>query len=71
MTLNDQISQAIPNPTPTPDNSRFSDYEQNYLRIGDVAPNFQAESTHGTIDFYEYLGNSWGKLLLYVQLLSC
>jgi alkyl hydroperoxide reductase subunit AhpC len=32
------------------------------LRLGDVAPNFQAQTTAGPIDFYEYLGNSWGIL---------
>jgi thioredoxin-dependent peroxiredoxin len=32
------------------------------LRLGDTAPNFQAETTAGKIDFYEYLGNSWGLL---------
>jgi alkyl hydroperoxide reductase subunit AhpC len=32
------------------------------LRLGDEAPNFTAESTEGTINFYEYLGDSWGVL---------
>ena len=32
------------------------------LRLGDVAPNFQAKTSVGEIDFYEYLGNSWGVL---------
>jgi thioredoxin-dependent peroxiredoxin len=32
------------------------------LRLGDTAPNFTANTTEGTIDFYEYLGNSWGVL---------
>lgn len=32
------------------------------LRLGDKAPNFQAETTEGKIDFYEYLGDSWGVL---------
>ncbi|MES2645690.1 MAG: peroxiredoxin [Bacteroidota bacterium] len=32
------------------------------LRLGDPAPNFQAQTTVGPIDFYEYLGNSWGVL---------
>ncbi|MCW3168568.1 peroxiredoxin [Chryseobacterium sp. 09-1422] len=32
------------------------------IKLGDTAPNFQAESTAGTIDFYEYLGDSWGIL---------
>jgi alkyl hydroperoxide reductase subunit AhpC len=32
------------------------------LRLGDIVPNFQAETSLGKIDFYEYLGNSWGVL---------
>ncbi|HEY4148404.1 MAG TPA: peroxiredoxin [Chitinophagaceae bacterium] len=32
------------------------------LRLGDIAPNFQAKTTAGDIDFYQYLGNSWGIL---------
>ncbi len=32
------------------------------LRLGDVSPNFQASTTTGEIDFYEYLGNGWGVL---------
>ena len=32
------------------------------LRLGDAAPNFKAQTTEGEIDFYEYLGDSWGVL---------
>ncbi|SEW15700.1 1-Cys peroxiredoxin [Chitinophaga sp. YR573] len=32
------------------------------LRLGDIAPNFQAKTSIGDIDFYEYLGDSWGVL---------
>jgi alkyl hydroperoxide reductase subunit AhpC len=32
------------------------------LRLGDMAPNFKANTTEGEIDFYEYMGNSWGVL---------
>ncbi|MEO5998691.1 MAG: peroxiredoxin [Chitinophagaceae bacterium] len=32
------------------------------LQLGDTAPNFQALTTIGEIDFYEYLGDSWGVL---------
>ena len=32
------------------------------LRLGDAAPNFKASTTEGEIDFYEYLGSSWGVL---------
>lgn len=33
------------------------------LQLGDTAPNFKAVTTLGEIDFYEYLGDSWGILL--------
>jgi len=32
------------------------------LQLGDIAPNFKALTTIGEIDFYEYLGDSWGVL---------
>jgi thioredoxin-dependent peroxiredoxin len=32
------------------------------LRLGDEAPNFTAETTEGTINFYDYLGDGWGIL---------
>lgn len=32
------------------------------LRLGDKAPNFQAKTSAGQIDLYEYLGDSWGVL---------
>ena len=32
------------------------------LRLGDQAPNFKAKTTEGEIDFYEFLGDSWGIL---------
>lgn len=32
------------------------------LHLGDAAPNFKAITTTGEIDFYEYLGDSWGVL---------
>ena len=32
------------------------------LRLGDTAPNFSAETTHGKINFHEWLGDSWGIL---------
>ncbi len=32
------------------------------LRLGDIAPDFTAVTTEGTIHFHEWLGNSWGVL---------
>jgi alkyl hydroperoxide reductase subunit AhpC len=32
------------------------------LRINDVAPDFTAETTHGTIHFHEWIGDNWAVL---------
>lgn len=32
------------------------------LKLGDKAPNFDAETSEGRINFYDYLGDSWGIL---------
>jgi alkyl hydroperoxide reductase subunit AhpC len=32
------------------------------LRLGDIAPDFTAQSTEGEINFHEYLGEGWGIL---------
>lgn len=32
------------------------------LRLGDIAPNFKAQTTIGEIDLYEYFGDGWGIL---------
>ena len=32
------------------------------LKLGDLAPTFTAETTHGAIDFHEWLGDRWGVL---------
>jgi len=32
------------------------------LQLGDTAPDFTAETTEGKINFYDYLGDSWGIL---------
>ena len=32
------------------------------LKLGDKAPNFDAETSEGKINFHEYLGDSWGIL---------
>lgn len=35
----------------------------NTIRLGDMAPDFTAKSTDGKLDFYEWLGDSWGMLV--------
>ncbi len=32
------------------------------LQLGDTAPDFTAETTEGTINFYDFLGDGWGVL---------
>ena len=32
------------------------------IRLGDTAPDFTADTTHGTISFHQWLGDSWGVL---------
>ncbi|HRG08676.1 MAG TPA: peroxiredoxin [Cyclobacteriaceae bacterium] len=32
------------------------------LRLGDIAPDFKADTTEGSIQFHQWLGNSWGVL---------
>ena len=32
------------------------------IRIGDQAPNFKAQTTEGSIDFHQWIGNSWAVL---------
>ena len=32
------------------------------LRINDEAPNFQAETTQGPIDFHQWIGDGWAIL---------
>ncbi len=32
------------------------------LRIGDLAPDFEAETTHGRLRFHDWLGDAWGVL---------
>jgi len=32
------------------------------LRLGDTAPDFTAETSQGTLNFHEWLGDSWGVL---------
>lgn len=32
------------------------------LQLGDIVPNFEAETTIGNINFYEWLGDQWGVL---------
>jgi len=39
-----------------------SQTEQPHLRLGSIAPNFQAKTTHGDLDFHNFIGDSWAIL---------
>ncbi|ESW96399.1 hypothetical protein KL918_000350 [Ogataea parapolymorpha] len=46
----------------TPAFKRFITFDaasQPRIRIGSTVPNFTAPTTHGDIDFHQYIGNSW------------
>ena len=34
------------------------------VRLGDIAPDFTAQTTQGEIKFHDWLGDSWGVLFL-------
>ncbi len=40
----------------------WEDFLEMAIRLGDKVPNFQQDSTEGQIDFFDYLGDSWGIL---------
>jgi thioredoxin-dependent peroxiredoxin len=40
------------------------------LRINDEAPNFTAETSQGTINFHEWIGNGWAILFSYPKVIS-
>ena len=46
----------------TPPRTHAREVRHGTLRLGDDAPNFTAETTEGTVDLYDYLGDSWGLL---------
>lgn len=41
---------------------RFCRFTIMALQLGDMAPDFKAETTEGNIEFHKWLGNSWGML---------
>jgi len=32
------------------------------LKLGNIAPNFEAETTLGKLNFYDWIGDNWGLL---------
>src|SRR5579862_6843806 len=56
-------AQAIEQPVSTPSQLRAPAALQRVaLHLGDIAPDFVAESTEGRISFHSWLGDSWGVL---------
>src|SRR5919107_1080697 len=64
---------AAGNPTDQVDNRRRPGYrgppprqsdeeEWMAIQLGDEAPDFTADTTEGTVNFHEWLGNGWGVL---------
>lgn len=39
--------------------SSFKQEDQPRIRIGSTAPDFDADTTHGRINFHEFIGNNW------------
>lgn len=42
--------------------SKYSDFKQNYLFLGDTAPDFETETSQGKMNFHQWLGDSWAIL---------
>lgn len=42
--------------------SKYSDYVQNNLRLGDAAPDFEADTSLGRIKFHEWIGDGYAVL---------
>jgi len=43
--------------------TKYADYKQNFLRIGDDAPNFSTHSQDGPINWHDYINGSWAVLM--------
>jgi len=43
--------------------SKFADYKQNFLRIGDDAPDFETESQDSKIRWHDYINGHWAILM--------
>lgn len=56
---NPTLSTLRYKPSPTLRRFLATPASQPRLRIGSEAPNFQAKTTTGDIDFHSYIGSSW------------
>jgi alkyl hydroperoxide reductase subunit AhpC len=51
--------KAVPAAAPTVSNFPSREETPLSLRINDTAPNFKAQTTQGTIDFHQWIGDQW------------
>jgi alkyl hydroperoxide reductase subunit AhpC len=57
--MNKPSTQACSGVVPRTSDFTHADIPFYSLRLGSIAPNFQAETTQGPIDFHEFIGDKW------------
>lgn len=57
--MNKPSTQACSGVVPRTSDFTHADIPIYSLRLGSIAPNFQAETTQGHIDFHEFIGDKW------------
>ena len=57
-----ELMLSSPGPCQSPNTTSYDNGGNMTVRLGDIAPDFTADTTQGTIRFHEWLGDSWGVL---------